>query len=67
MSFDQHHFSSHASGLWNNFESWDVHPWCEELNLRGEELQEIIHHVGNNLEAVRDYVALRNLNRESLF
>lgn len=37
--------------------SWDVNFWCEELNLRAEELQEIVKSVGNNAQDVRLHLA----------
>lgn len=40
---------------------------CEELNLRTDELQAIMGEVGPSIEAIRDYLALRNLRRECLF
>lgn len=42
-------------------EGWDVNRWCEELNLRAEELKEIIKRVGPDLENIKDYLAKRNL------
>lgn len=37
--------------------SWDVNFWCEELNLRAEELQEIVKSVGNDAQDVRLHLA----------
>ena len=48
-------------------EGWDLNRWCEELNLRAEELKEIIKRVGPDLENIRDYLARRNMKRESSF
>ena len=38
-------------------ESWDVNFWCEELNLRAEELKEIVKVVGPKVHDVRVYLA----------
>lgn len=43
---------------------WELNRWCEELNLRADELKEIVKKVGNNVQAVREYVVRRNLLRE---
>ena len=48
-------------------ESWELNHWCEELNLRAEELKEIVKKVGPQLEDIRGYLARRNLRRESPF
>jgi hypothetical protein len=48
-------------------ESWEVNHWCEELNLRADELREIVLKVGSSLEAIRDYLARRNMQREASF
>lgn len=37
--------------------SWDVNFWCEELNLRAEDLQEIVKVVGSNAQDVRLHLA----------
>ena len=46
-------------------ESWELNHWCEELNLRAEELREIVKKVGPQIEDVRAYLARRNISRES--
>ena len=38
-------------------ESWDVNFWCEELNLRAEELKEIVKMVGPEIHDVRVHLA----------
>ncbi len=38
-------------------ESWDVNFWCEELNLRAEELKEIVNLVGPEVHDVRVHLA----------
>ena len=48
-------------------ESWEVNSWCEELNLRADELKEIVQKVGSNIHAIREYLAKRSLKRESPF
>lgn len=37
-------------------ESWDVNHWCEEFNLRAEELKEIVRMVGPFVADVRMYL-----------
>ena len=46
-------------------ESWDFNRWCEELNLRAEELKEIVKKVGPNIEDVRGFLVKRNMKREA--
>lgn len=41
--------------------------WCEELNLGTAELEEIIDDVGTSVEAVRDFLARRCMQREATF
>lgn len=48
-------------------ESWELNHWCEELNLRAEELKEIVKKVGPQLEDIRDFLVKRNMTRESTF
>ena len=48
-------------------ESWEVNHWCEELNLRADELREIVAKVGTSLEAIRDFLAHRSIQREATF
>jgi hypothetical protein len=38
-------------------ESWDINFWCEELNLRAEELKEIVKIVGPQVHDVRLHIA----------
>jgi hypothetical protein len=42
-------------------ESYDVNYWCEELNLRSEELLDIVNQVGPSLHDVRLHLAKRLL------
>ncbi len=42
-------------------ESWDINFWCEELNLRSEELKEIVNMVGPAVHDVRLHIAKRLL------
>jgi hypothetical protein len=42
-------------------EPWDLNFWCEELNLRAEELKEIVRLVGPKVHDVRTYLAKRLL------
>lgn len=42
-------------------ESWDVNFWCEELNLRAEELKEIVQAVGPQVHDVRLHIAKKLL------
>ena len=37
-------------------ESWDLNYWCEELNLRAEDLMEIVREVGPSAHEVRLYL-----------
>ncbi|MBA2405640.1 MAG: DUF3606 domain-containing protein [Bdellovibrionales bacterium] len=46
-------------------ESWELNHWCEEFNLRAEELREIVKKVGPEISDIREYLAHRNMNRES--
>lgn len=41
-------------------ELWDINFWCDELNLKAEELTEIISEVGPEVHQVRMHLA-RNL------
>ncbi len=38
-------------------EAWDINFWCEELNLRAEELKEIVQMVGPQVHDVRLHIA----------
>lgn len=38
-------------------EAWDVNFWCDELNLRAEDLKEIIKQVGPMVHDVRLHLA----------
>lgn len=42
-------------------ESWDINFWCEELNLRSEELKEIVNKVGPAVHDVRLHIAKKLL------
>lgn len=42
-------------------EAGDVHFWCEELNLRVEDLREIVVKVGPSIHAVRNHLARKLL------
>jgi hypothetical protein len=42
-------------------ESWSINYWCEELNLRAEELKEIVKLVGPAVHDVRLYLAKKLL------
>ena len=48
-------------------ESWEINHWCEELNLRVEELREIIKKVGPDIHDIRAYLVKRNIGREETF
>lgn len=48
-------------------ESWELNHWCEELNLRAEELKEIVKRVGPDIHDIREYLAKRNIGREETF
>lgn len=65
MQFDHTAFNSPARI--DIREGWEINHWCDELNLRADELREIILKVGTSVEAVRDYLAHRNMQRESTF
>lgn len=42
-------------------EPWDINFWCEEFNLRAEELKEIVKLVGPKVHDVRVHLAKRLL------
>ncbi len=42
-------------------ESWDINFWCEELNLRADELKEIVRTVGPQVHDVRLHIAKKLL------
>lgn len=42
-------------------ESWDVNFWCEEFNLRAEELKEIVKNVGPMVHDVRVHLAKKSI------
>ena len=44
-------------------ESWDVNFWCEELNLRAEELKEIVKKVGPSVHEIRMHLTKHSLTR----
>ena len=49
----------------NLTENGEFNSWCEELNVRADELKEIVQLVGSNIHAVRDYLAKRCMKNES--
>lgn len=42
-------------------ESWDVNYWCDELNLRADELRDIVGQVGPAVHDVRLHIAKKLL------
>lgn len=48
-------------GKINVMEAWDVMYWCEELNLKAEELKEIVRQVGPGVHDVRLHLAKKLL------
>lgn len=42
-------------------ESWDINFWCDELNLKAEELRDIIKQVGPSLHDVRLFIAKKHI------
>lgn len=38
-------------------EAWDVNFWCDELNLKADELKEIVRQVGPAVHDVRLHIA----------
>ena len=47
--------------LINIKEAWDLNYWCDELNLKAEELKEIVKEVGPKPLDVRMFLAKRLL------
>lgn len=47
-------------------ESWDVNFWCEEFNLRAEDLKEIVLSVGPKVHDVRVHLAKKLLLNSTL-
>ena len=45
----------------NVMEAWDVMYWCDELNLRDEELKDIVRQVGPAVHDVRLHLAKKLL------
>lgn len=43
--------------------AWDLNYWCDELNLKAEELVEIVKKVGPFPHDIRVYIAKRHLNQ----
>ncbi len=41
--------------------AWDVNFWCEELNLRAEELKEIVKLVGPSIHEIRLHISKKLL------
>jgi hypothetical protein len=50
---------SHSDQLIHITESWNLNHWCEELNLRAEELLEIVKRVGPKIEDIKEYLKKR--------
>lgn len=48
-------------------ESWELNHWCEEFNLRADELRAIVKEVGPEVNDIRDYLVRRNIGREHTF
>lgn len=42
-------------------QSWNLNFWCEEFNLRADELKEIVRRVGPEISEIRLYLAKRLL------
>lgn len=42
-------------------ESWDINYWCDELNLKADELKDIVKHVGPKVHDVRLHIAKKLL------
>ena len=45
----------------NVMEAWDVMYWCDELNLRADELKDIVRQVGPGVHDVRLHLATKLL------
>ena len=67
MQVQEHKAVNHSLQIIHLNESWELNHWCEELNLRAEELKEIVKKVGTGLIDIRAYLAKRNMNREAPF
>lgn len=39
--------------------NWELNRWCEELNLRAEELKEIVKKVGPRFKDIKAYITKR--------
>ena len=46
-------------------ENGEFNSWCEELNVRADELKDIVQLVGSNIHAVRDFLAKRCMKNEA--
>jgi hypothetical protein len=42
-------------------ESWDINYWCDELNLKADELKDIVKEVGPGLHDVRLHIAKKHM------
>lgn len=39
--------------------NWELNRWCEELNLRAEELKEIVRKVGPKFDDIKAFIEKR--------
>lgn len=58
---DSNHLARSEENMINVKESWDLNFWCDELNLKAEELYEIIQQVGPAVHDVRLHIAKKSL------
>ena len=58
---DQFGNKDKAERVINIKEAWDVNFWCDELNLKAEELKEIVKEVGPFPHDVRLYITKKHL------
>lgn len=65
MQEELHISPNYSSNIIHLNESWEINRWCEELNLRADELIEIVKKVGPALVDIREYLARQSLRRES--
>lgn len=56
-------FEKSSELIINVKEVWDLHFWCDELNLKAEELKDIIREVGPEVHSVRVHMAKNLLNK----
>jgi hypothetical protein len=57
---DQKKYSYDQSRKIKLAKGWELNHWCEEFNLRAEELKEIVKRVGNNPEKVKRFMLDRH-------